>query len=172
MRKSPKLLVNDIPLVEAAHQGSKQRPTAIVIRTSWTSSKKGAANAIAQAWHNPNNKLDSCHYVVDEARTIRCVPDKVIAWHTSTYYNKGAISINVCYDPPDIPPSAMIARAAYLTARLCKLYHIPVRVLDEEARIKWLRHKWRIRGGIIINTAGDFPTNEFFTSVESDHRSF
>jgi N-acetylmuramoyl-L-alanine amidase CwlA len=171
MSKSPKLLGKNIPLVEAVHYGGKQRPTAIVLRTSWTTGDKRAANGIAQAWRNPYNKVESCHYVVDVAQTIRCVPDKVVAFHTTPNI-KNAISINVCYDPPSAPEWQVVDRAAYLTARLCKLYHIPIRILDDREEERWMKHKWRSRGGIILKTAGEFPTDEFLVSVEIERKGF
>jgi len=160
---------NSIPLVTAAHYGSRQRPTAILIRTSWTTDDKGAANAIAQAWHNPNNRVDSCHYVVDEAQVIRCVPDKIQAFHILDGYKnyKGAISINVCHDPPFSPELVTVLRAAKLTSRLCKLYRIPVRILSDSDVERWLKHSWKFRGGIILKTVGEFPTQKFLNSVKS-----
>lgn len=171
MRKSSTLLGKNIPFVQAAHIDGKQRPTAVLLRTSWTTGDKGAANGIAQAWHNPNNRVDSCHYVVDEFQTIRCVPDKIDAFH-STLQHKGAISINVCHDPPFAPEPSVVCRAAHLTARLCKLYRIPVRILDDVDEKRWLNHKWRSRGGIILKTVGDFPADDFFASVEVEYEGF
>lgn len=172
MSKSPILLGKNIPWVEAAHQGRKQRPTAVLLRTSWTTGDAGAANAIAQAWHHPNNKLESCHYVVDAKRVIRCVPDKIEAYPIDYKTYKGAISINICYDPPFVEDMLVVMRAAELTARLCKLYHIPVRILDEEQRVSWWRHSWRRRGGILNQTVGDFPTKDFFTFVKEEYKGF
>ena len=169
MRKSASLLGTNIPLVEAAHHGGRQRPTAILLRTSWTTGEGGAANAIAQTWHNVNNRVDSCHYVVDEAQVIRCVPDKIQAFHLAKEY-KGAISINVCHNPPQGPDVATVLRAAKLTARLCKLYRIPVKMLRLSEEERWLRHPWKSRGGIILRTSGDFPIDKFFDFVEAKYR--
>lgn len=164
MRKTSSLLGKNIPLVEAAHYGGRQRPTAVLIRTSWTTDNAGAANGIAQAWHSPNNREDSCHYVVDESQTIRCVPDKIQAYSTKSFY-KGYISINVCHDPPLPPTVATVLRAARLTARLCKLYRIRVRILNDLEEERWIRHSWKSRGGIILKTAGDFPADTFLAYV-------
>lgn len=173
MSKSPKLYGTNIPWVEAAHRDGRQRPTAILLRTSWTTSDRGAANGIAQAWHKPSNKIDSCHYVVDDYQTIRCVPDKIHAYHTKptegTSINfKGAISINVCHNPPTAPRPEVIARVALLTARLCKLHRIPVSIVEDE--VHWLRHKWKSRGGIILKTVGEFPTNHFLNCVKMEYK--
>lgn len=170
------LLGNDIPFVEAAHHGGRQRPTAIVLRTSFTTGDNGAALGIANAWHNKNNRVDSCHYVVDEAKVFRCVPDRVMAFplqSTSTLY-KNTISINICHDPPVCPDEDVIYGVGHLVARLCKLHKIKVRILDrivdanEECR--WVKHKWRSRGGIILKTVGDFPVDRFLEAIELEQK--
>lgn len=168
MRKSK--LLGSYPLVEAAHFRGRQRPSVIVIRTSWTTSDKGAANGIAQAWHAPNSRDDSCHYVVDDAQTIRCLPDKIEATYLPPRY-KGAITINMCYDPPKMPTLSSFNRASKLTARVCKAYHIPVRYLSDDMMHEWLDRKWRRRGGIILKTAGNFPSADFLASVQDAYRS-
>lgn len=165
MRKSSLLLGDNIPFVQAAHIDGKQRPSSVLLHTSWTTGRAGAANGIAQAWHNPNNRKDSSHYVIDQSTILRCVPDKVSSIRTAGEY-KGAISINVCYDPPEIPNLETVERAARLTARLCTLYHLPVRILDEDQEAKWLQHKWRRRGGIILKTAGVFSAADFLLDVK------
>jgi hypothetical protein len=172
MAKSDTLIGKNTPFVEAVHTGTRQRPTAILLRTSWTTGDKGAANGVAQAWHNPNNKLESCHYVVDAATVIRCVPDKVEAFPIRREKYKGAVSINICYDPPFLDDMLVVMRAAELTARLCKLHRIRLRLLNEEESVSWRRHSWRFRGGILNKTVGDFPTKDFFTFVEEEYKGF
>jgi len=169
MHKKAALLGKNIPFVEAAHYGGRQRPTSILIRTSWTTGDGGAANGIAQAWHNPNNRVDSCHYVVDEKQTIRCVPDKLEAFHSGSDY-KGTVCINVCHNPPVPPKDTIVFRTAKLTARLCKLYRIPVRILSISEEQRWIKHSWKSRGGIILKTAGDFPIQKFLASVEAEQK--
>lgn len=168
MRKSDELLGTNTPLVEAAHVGGRQRPKAILIRTSWTTGDKGAANAIAQAWHISTNRQDSCHYVVDEAQTIRCVPDKFEAFY-ATPRKKGIISINICHNPPEPPDPEILYRLTKLTARLCRLYNIRVRILTEDEEERWLKHSWKSRGGIILRTVGAFPTKDFFYLLEDEY---
>lgn len=172
MTKSDYLLGNNIPWVEAHHIGRKQRPTAIVLRTSYTTGQRGAANGIAQAWHRAGNRVDSCHYVVDEFQTIRCVKDKVASRSAYTSQYKNSISVNVCYDPPQTPMDEVVHRTAVLVARLCKLYKIRPHILSKEEELQWLRHQWRRRGGIILATVGDFPTGKFITSVGRELNSF
>ena len=169
MPKSAELIGKNIPFVQAHHVGGKQRPTAIVIRTSWTTGDAGAAHAIAQAWHNPYNKIDSCHYVIDKQQTIRCVPDKVAARSVYTSIYRNAITINVCYDPPEIPSDMVIVRTAKQAARLCRLHRIKLRILDKEQELKWLKRPWKTNGGIILATAGSFPVHDFFDRVQFDY---
>lgn len=172
MAKSNALLGTNIPFVQAHHVGRKQRPTAIVLRTSFTTGEAGAANGIAQAWHNPNNKVDSCHYVIDEFQVLRCVPDKIEAKSVSTSIYKNSITINVCYDPSTRPLDQVVFKTAKQVARLCKLYGIRVALLDDDQKLRWLHHQWRRRGGIIMATVGDFPTDEFFSIVKTDYERF
>lgn len=172
MAKSNALLGTNIPFVQAHHVGRKQRPTAIVLRTSFTTGEAGAANGIAQAWHNPNNKVDSCHYVIDEFQVLRCVPDKIEAKSVYTSIYKNSITINVCYDPSTQPLDLVVLKTAKQVARLCKLYGIRVVLLNDDQKLRWLHHPWRRRGGIIMATVGDFPTDEFFSIVKIQYKLF
>jgi hypothetical protein len=165
MRKSLELQGVSIPFVQAAHVGLRQRPSAILLRTSWTTDYHGAANGIAQAWHNPRNEFNNCHYVVDEERSIRCIPDNV----GSRGGIKRTISINVCYDPPSAPRLMTVEHAARLTARLCKLHRIPPRLLSPSDVEDWLKRKWKRNGGVILETAGDFPLQHFFYSLDEEY---
>lgn len=171
MSKSDALLGKNIPLVEAAHVGKRQRPTALVLRTSWTTGEAGSANGIAQAWHNPNNKLDSCHYVVDAFQTIRCVPDKLESFYTE-HPHRRVISINVCHNPPSPPEDEVVLRVAKLSARLCKLYRIPARILSKTEEAKWVKHPWRHRGGILLSTVGTFPATTFSSFVGEAYKQY
>jgi len=58
---------------------------------------------------------------------------------------------------------------AQLTARLCKLHKIRVSIVDNE--FYWLKHKWKYRGGIILKTVGDFPTNDFLNCVKMEYKN-
>lgn len=169
MRKS-RLQGDNIPFVQAYHVDGGQKPTSIILRTSFTTGDKGAALGIANAWMNPYNKTSSCHYVVDEAKVYRCVPDRIQALPFGNEI-KGAISINICYDPPYGPVDAARYRAASLVARLCKLHKIRVCSLSSDEEIRWLRHKWRSRGGIILKTVGDFPAASFLESVSDEYEA-
>lgn len=162
----------NIPFIQAYHVGPKQRPTAVVLRTSFTTGDAGAALGIANAWHNPNNREDSCHYVVDRLKTFRCIPDRFACKSTRPPGYKRCIVINVCYNPPEGPEDLVLHRAAKQTARLCKLHRIRLRVLDEEQERLWSRHPRKFRGGIVLATAGEFSTDRFFDSVQNEYRKF
>jgi N-acetylmuramoyl-L-alanine amidase CwlA len=172
MPKSDALLGKNIPFVQAHHIGKKQRPTAIVLRTSFTTSDGGAAHGIAQAWHNSNNRIDSCHYVIDERQIIRCIPDNRASRSIYTSSYRKAITINVCYDPPSVPLDVIVNRTAKQVARLCKLHRIKLRLLTKEQELEWLNRPWKHRGGIILKTAGYFPSEKFFTRVQDEYRGF
>lgn len=159
---------NNIPFVEAAHVGGKQKPTAIVLRSSFTTSDDGAALGVATHWHYAGSKMDSCHYVVDDAKTFRCVPDKIRAYPMSTGIYNRAVSINVCYEPPDWPSPQVLDRTAVLAARLCKLHKIKPRILSQDQELAWVIHKWRSRGGIILKTVGEFPIADFFELFQDE----
>jgi hypothetical protein len=172
MPKSDALLGTNIPFVQAHHVGPKQRPTAIVLRTSFTTGIKGAALGLANAWHYPNNRIDSCHYAVDEFQVIRCIPDRLSCQSAYTDCYKNSITINVCYDPPDEPSDLTMHRTAKQVGRLCRLHRIKVRMLDSDQEKQWIVHPWKRRGGIVIATSGDFPINRFLSSVQEAYRSF
>lgn len=152
-------------LVEAHHVGPRQRPTAIYLQSSFTTGDKGAANGIAQAWHNPNNKVSSCHYVVDESQTLRCMPDNKSSFPFDKTPFKNAVSITVCHNPPTKPSSKVLDDTATLVARLCKLHKVRVRILEIDQMNKWLKHRWRSNGGIIIQSLWGVSKEEFLDLV-------
>ena len=158
-----------IALVEATHVGPRQRPTAIYLRSSFTTGDKGAANGIAQAWHNPNNRVSSCHYVVDEAQTLRCMPDNKTSYPIDKTPFRNAISINVCHDPPDRPSDKVLDDAAILVARLCALHKVKMRILEADSLDKWLKRRWRSNGGIIIQSFWGVPGEEFLDLVRFEY---
>lgn len=155
----------DIPFVEPAHQGKWHQPSAILIKPSWTTSDKGAANAIAQTQHNPSSRVESCHFIVDDAQTIRCVPTHHAAVSDPPYF-KGAISICCCYNPPEHPTETTLFRTARLTARVCKRYRFPVASIGVEDRRRWYHRGFGYGGGIVFDTVGSFPIEGFLNLVK------
>ena len=156
-----------LPYVEVTHQGGRQRPSSILIKTSWTTGDKGAANGIAQAWHNPNSRVESCHFVVDDVQTLRCVPLGRASFPRVEAF-KGAVSICVCYDPPAEPTEATLANAAKLTARVCKRYHFPGRHIEPSECRQWYERGWKRNGGIVFDLPDVFPVKYYLELVQDE----
>lgn len=165
----------NVPHVEAATTGGRQRPSLIVLQSSFTTADAGAAYAIAMRMHNPQVDY-SWHYVVDAAQIIRCVDDRTIAHHRPQ--PKHAIGIQICDDPSlssdrweDTPHSLLLSRTADLVAQLCLFYGIRPLYLSEAELTKW--HKWRRkgRGGIVVEghmAQGYWPDDYFLTLVKAN----
>lgn len=161
----------DMPYVEARFQFGKQKPTAILLRGSFTTSDKGAALGVAQMWHSAPDPWKAGHYTVDEELRFRCVEDRVVAG-TPECADRGGIRIAVCAQPigreifwNEKFHSKVLNRTARLVAELSLVYKIPVRYLDEADIVKWHKHPWRKRGGIIIETPSGFPYESFLSEV-------
>jgi hypothetical protein len=165
-------MLQDVPFIEAYFKGLKQKPTAILLRTSHTPSTEGSAMGIANYWHWSSRVCDSTNYVVDEASTYRCVPDNYAAMHNRLDDIQGVISINLCVPPlseisywDDTMHARVLDRAAELVAALCVEHKIQPRVLTWERRSKWAKWKTRRRGGVIFALDGAFPGPEFLRNV-------
>lgn len=160
----------NVPYVEAHHQGSKQRPTAIVLSLSSTTSDKGAALGIASRLHKSNAPTNSYHYMVDSAETYRGVWD-VVAAYNSPYRS---LDILLCAEPVEQASrwlsaghSDTLYRAVDLVARLSLIHKIPVRILHGSAENKWEHRKWRMHGGILLRVQGEFPEDAFIRLVNA-----
>lgn len=158
------------PFVEARHVGDAQKPTAVVLKLSSTTSEEGAALGIANYHHRPGAPFLSYHYIVDEARVYQCVPDNVSAYSNS--YR--AINILICAEPQEdvalwhSPTTAPVMhQAAALVADVLLAYKIRPRYLDLDAETRWLEHRWRRRGGIIVRAEGAWPYESFLGDVEA-----
>ena len=150
--------------------GGHQKPTAIVLSLSSTTSDEGAALGIASNLHKSNAPLNSYHYIVDEAKTYRCIPQDVAAY--SSYRN--ALDILICAQPheevamwEDATATKVMHRTADLVADLMLAYKIRARYLDTEAEQKWVKHKWRRRGGLIVHAIGTWPYQAFLDDVKA-----
>lgn len=160
----------NVPFVEARNVGTLQKPTAIVLSISFTTSEKGAALGIATYHHSSSAPAVSHHYIVDEADTYRCVPDDIAA--SQNPYK--SLSVLLCTQPQSYTPYwddsvfKVLDRAADLVADLCLIYKIPVRYLDVELEKKWTHHKWRRRGGIIVRAVGTWPYDSFLAIVQAN----
>lgn len=163
-----------MPYVEARFQFGKQKPTAILLRGSFTTSNKGAALGVAQMWHSAPDPWKAGHYTIDEELRFRCVEDHVVAG-TQECADRGGIRIAVCAEPVgreifwnEKLHGLVLNKAARLVAELTLAHKIPVRYLDEQALAKWHKHPWRKRGGIFIEdpTTG-FPYESFLSEVQA-----
>jgi hypothetical protein len=160
----------NVPFVEARNVGAKQRPTAILIRLSSTTSEKGAALGIANYHHKVGAPLESHHYIIDEVETYNCVPDKVQAYKSP----HKSLSVLICAQPhedvalwEDATARPVMYRAACLVANLIRIHNVRIRYLDEADQKRWLHHKWRRRGGLIVQVVGTWPYEAFLDDIRS-----
>lgn len=152
----------NVPLIQARLYGSSQVPTAIVIDLSDSTSAEGAALAIANYHHTSTQAAKSHHYIVDEGVVYRCVDARRAAYHCPHQ----ALSVLLCAPYKDHvgmwdEHPTLIFKAADLVAQLCLHHRIRPRMLDSQGTDQWLRHRWRMRGGIIVRAPGAWPTETF-----------
>lgn len=160
------------PYVEALHQGGRQKPTAIILRPSFTNSEEGAALAVAQYWHKSGSFWDAGHYTVDSTKRFRCVRDNVIAGDNGV--DRGAIRIAMCADPVshtifwgEDAHRHVLRRTAELVAELTLAYRINVAYLDDRSKVRWERRRTRRRGGIYVFEPSGFPYQAFINEVNA-----
>lgn len=158
------------PYVEAHHQGGKQKPTAIILRPSFTNSREGAALAVAQYWHRSSSFWDAGHYTVDDTSRIRCVRDNVIAGKDDS--GKGELRIALCADPvsrqvfwDEDEHRHVLRNTAALVAELTLAYKIQTTYLDKEGLDRWAKFRTRKRGGIYVHEPSGFPYQAFIDEV-------
>ena len=156
-----------MPFVEAAAKFGRQRPTAIILRGTMTSSDEGSALGIANAWHKSQGPWNSGHYAVDSDRRYRCVKDTEIAG-TEQSNDKGAIRVAICAEPIDRARfwsltyhDQVLRNTAKLVAELTLTHSIRPVYLSNQEREKWEKLKTKRRGGIIIDSPSGWPHEEF-----------
>lgn len=161
----------DMPSVEAFYQGGKQKPTAIILTPSFTTSAKGAALGVAMNWHTSGSPLKSGHYTVDEVQRFRTTPDKRVAGHWQDS-QKNAIRIMVCAEPysagtfwHDDVHIPVLQKTAELVAELSLAYNINVAFFTEESFERWRQRPNRRRGGILVDTPEGWPWQRFYNDV-------
>jgi len=159
------------PLVEARNVGEKQRPTAISLKTSFTTSEKKAALGMVNYWHRSSSQLPLAHYVVDEAELYRCVDIRRQVYEAP--YR--SIAVMLCTEPlddirmwDDTARYSVLHKTATLVAQLCLAHKIKPRLLDEAALVKWQKRRSRRRGGVISRITGEFPSERFILDVQSE----
>ena len=156
-----------MPYVEARYQFGKQKPRQIVLRGTFTTSSKGAALGIAQAWHSSHEPWISGHYTVDDETRYRCIEDNVIAG-TKDAHNKGVLRIAICAEPvsgyrfwDEAAHSRVLKRAAKLVAELSLAYNIPIRYVENDNSL------WRIKKGLVVDTPNGWPSEMFLSEVNA-----
>lgn len=161
----------EVPFVEARHMGSKQRPSAITLVLSGSTSDKGAALATATALHRPNAPTQSFHYFVDEDSVYQGMPvDR--APYNSPYRS---IAILVCAEPQAQESDwdhgqlySVERRTAELVAQLTLKHRIRTRHLEGDDLIKWSRRRWKRNGGILVRGVGAWPIETFLLDVRAN----
>jgi hypothetical protein len=160
-----------VPFVEARNVGTYQTPTSIVLYISSTTSEKGAALGIANYHHSANAPLLSHHYIVDEAETYRCIPDNLAAYQSP----HRSLSVLICAQPHEVVPlwddatgHRVLYRTASLVADLILRHGIRPIYLDSDTEQRWMRHKWRRRGGLIVRVIGTWPYDSFLWDVKAN----
>ncbi len=165
--------LDTIPKVQAKSQGRKQRPTAIVVRPSFTPSRAGSALALAQCWLRYDNFWEAGHYAVDESQRFECVPVNRVAGVKDGV--RGAVRIAVSAEPfsrtqfwaidEHLP---VLRNLAELIALLCTSYKIRPHRLTTEAYNTWSLYPFRFNGGIYIEETSGFPESWFFDEIEQN----
>ncbi len=122
--------------IESPHRTGVARRVVdvVVIHTMEVGERDGAARACAAWFANPVSEV-SAHYCVDAETTIQCVREQDIAWHARGG-NAGSIGIELAgyagqtaREWADDYSAAVLARAARLTAEVCRRHAIPIRRL-------------------------------------------
>lgn len=161
----------NLPFIEASCKFGRQRPTAIILRGTMTSSAEGSALGIANAWHKSQGPWNSGHYAVDSSRSYRCVKDHMVAG-TKNDNDKGAIRVAICAEPVDRfqfwslkHHHAILNSTAKLLADLTLAHSIRPVQLSQDEREKWEQLKTKRRGGIIIDTPSGWPYEGFLNML-------
>lgn len=146
-----KFEIPNVPFVESRHRGRKQKPTAIILRTTENVSAPGAALHVADYWHNSMSAFEFAgHYVVDSSTVYRTTEDHRRASDIGDH-PKGAIEIMVCADFGTTPDFDVLRQTADLVVQLGLAHRIPLRLLTDRQVSKWKRFRSRRRGGYMVD---------------------
>lgn len=169
--------------IRARNQGGRQTPKAIVLHGTVSSDNRGTARNIANWWNGPTSPMSSAHYVVDPGTVIQCVGDHRVAYHSG--YNQNSIGVEFCDEQAgpasrwgDKDSTAILKRAARLTAELCLAYGIkPFRPSVAELKQRgphgiYGHNDSRLAFGNTTHTdPRDFPWEKFLRMVRAEIRS-
>ncbi len=124
------------PYVPSPHvtRTDGRRIDLIVVHTMESDEREDAALRCARWFQNPRSRV-SAHYCVDPETIIQCVRDEDVAWHAPGANHDG-LGIELAgraaqsrREWADAYSSATLARAAGLTAELCRRHSIPTQWL-------------------------------------------
>lgn len=124
------------PFVPSPHvtRTGGRRIDLVVIHTMEVDERDGAALRCARWFQDPQSRV-SAHYCVDAEAVVQTVPDEDVAWHAPGANHDG-LGIELAgragqsrREWADAYSSAVLARAARLTAELCRGHAIPAQWL-------------------------------------------
>lgn len=124
------------PFIESPHKtdATGRSIGVVVIHTMEIAEREDAAEVCARWFENPSSQV-SAHYCIDADTTIQCVREEDIAWHARGG-NTSSIGIELAgyagqraLGWSDAYSSAVVERAAALTAEVCERHGIPIRRL-------------------------------------------
>lgn len=118
----------------AKHDSGPRDPSSIRL-VVMHDTEGGTARSVA-AYFASSSSRASTHWVVDEKEAIRCLPDDVVPWGAPGA-NRDGIHIEQCgYARWSLKQwyqhQATLKRAAWVAARTCHRYGIPVRWLTDK----------------------------------------
>ena len=149
----------------------------IIIESTWTTSDKGAAYAIAMRQHEPDINSAS-HFTVDETKIYQCVPAKRIAGSESLGI-KNALVIRLCVDPPEVyygwdtpTHKRLLDNLSDLVAQLTVEYKIRPRILTSAEYQNWNGFKSRRRGGIFAPLEVSWPKDSFLHTLHHKREEY
>ena len=131
-------------LIQARNCGPRregQKIDLVVIHTAEAIERRGTARAVARWFAGDQAPQASAHYVCDDAETIQCVPEDVVAW-AAPGANRNGIHIEhagyakqTAAEWGDDYSIAMLQRSAELTADILHRHSIPLVKLEPGALI-------------------------------------
>lgn len=117
-------------------KGPRRNPIDLVVVHTMEAAEKGTtAENVARYFATTATKA-SAHWCVDNDSEVRCVDDADIAYHApgashrSIGIEHAGYARQTAAEWADAYSTAMLARSAAITARICRQYGIPVRVVN------------------------------------------
>ncbi len=170
----------DIPFLQARHYRPAGRKSVdwVVIHTAEVGEFGDSAEKLLQRCA-VTDRIVSWHYAVDNSSITQSVHEYDVAFHASGA-NRVGIGIELCGRAGqtaaqwnDAYSIAMLARAARLTAEICKRWHIPIAYINTEGLLGKYRgittHAacTKAFGGTHEDPGPNFPLVRFLDSVRA-----